>query len=162
MLFARNINGPLSSLLKQLDSAVAKNKDAELRSVAFFLTDDADATEAKLKELAAKQKLSENIPLTVVEGVAGPPAWQINEGADLTVMLYTEGKVVSNFAFKAGELDEKKVKAIVAEIPKILPAAEKSQASDKKDGDSEQKKKVEELKKKLEERKKQDEKGGSK
>jgi hypothetical protein len=162
VLFARNINGPLSSLLKQLDSAVAKNKDAELRSVAFFLTDDADATEAKLKELAAKQKLSENIPLTVVEGVAGPPAWQINEGADLTVMLYTEGKVVSNFAFKAGELDEKKVKAIVAEIPKILPAAEKSQASDKKDGDSEQKKKVEELKKKLEERKKQDEKGGSK
>ena len=164
MVFARNLNGPLSSLLKQLDAEVGKNKDSDLRSVAFFLTDDADATEAKLKELAEKQKLTENVPLTVVEGVAGPPAWQINEAADLTVMLYTKGKVVSYFAFKAGEFDEKKVKAIVAEIPKILPSKEKAEESKNKAADAEQKKKqqVEELKKKLEERKKQDEKGGSK
>ena len=148
----------MSSLLKQLDAAVANNKDADLRSVAFFLTDDTDATEAKLKELAEKEKISDNIPLTLVEGVAGPPAYKIHQEADLSVMLYTKGTVVSNFAFKSGELDEKKVKAIVAELPKILPTKEEAdaQAKKKQEDDQAREKRVEELKKKLEELKKKE------
>ena len=148
----------MSSLLKQFDSAVAKNKDADLKSVAFFLTEDADATEAKLKELAEKEKISENVPLTLVEGVAGPPAFKIHQDADVTVMLYTKGTVVSNFAFKAGELDEKKVKVIVAELPKILPDKEELEAKSKRA--EELKKKLEELKNKEKEKEKQ--KGDSK
>ena len=166
-MFARNVTGPLSSLLKQLDTAVAKNKDADLRSVAFFLTDDTDATETKLKELADKEKISENVPLAIVEGVAGPPAFRIHEEAAVTVMLYTNGTVVSNFAFKSGELDEKKVKAIVAELPKILPTKEEgeAQAKKKQEQDQAREKRVEELKKKIEELKKKEkdkEKGESK
>ena len=157
----------MSSLLKQLDAAVAKNKDADLRSVAFFLTDDIDATEAKLKELAEKEKISDNIPLTVVEGIAGPEAYKIHQDADLTVLLYTKGKVVSNFAFKSGELDEKKVKAIVAELPKILPSKEEvdEQAKKKKDDEKrveELKRKLGELKKKEKDKEKDKEKGESK
>ena len=157
-MFARNVTGPLSSLLKQLDTAVAKNKDADLKSVAFFLTDDTDATEAKLKELAEKEKISENVPLAIVEGVTGPPAFKIHEDAAVTVMLYTKGIVVSNFAFKSGELDEKKVKAIVAELPRILPSEDEAeeQAKKKKEDDQAREKRVEELKKKLEELKKKE------
>ena len=152
MVFARDVNGPLSSLLKQFDAAVAKNKDADMRSFAVFLTDDSEATEAKLKRVAEKEKISENVPLTIVEDVSGPPAFKISQEAEVTVLLYTKGKVVSNFAFKAGELKDKDVKAIVAQIPKILPTKEELEEQAKI------KKEIEDLKKKLEAAKKEKEK----
>ncbi len=153
MVFAREVTGPLSSLLKQFDAAVAKNKDADLRSFAVFLTDDAEAIEAKLKTLHEKEKLTDNVPLTIVEGVAGPEPYKINKDADVTVILYTGGKVVSNFAFKAGELKEKDVKAIVAELPKILPTEDDQK--EKADKAAQKKRDIEAIKKKLEEKSKE-------
>ena len=144
MLFARDVTGPLSSLLKQFDAAVAKNKDADLRSFAIFLTDDADAMELKLKQLAEKEKVSENVPLAIVEDLAGPPEYKIDKDAAVTVLLYTKGKVVRNFAFKAGDLREKDVKAIVADLSKILPTEEELKA------EAQKLKQIEEIKKKLE------------
>ena len=156
MLFARDVTGPLSSLLKQFDAAVAKNKEADMRSFAIFLTDDGDAMEAKLKSLAEKEKISENVPLAVVEDVAGPEAYKINKDADVTVILYAKGQVVKNFAFKAGQLKEKDVKAIVAELPKILPSDE--DVKEKADKAAKKKRELEELKKKLESKEKKEEK----
>jgi hypothetical protein len=140
MLFARDVTGPLSSLLKQFDSAVEKNKGADMRSFAVFLSEDADEMELKLKKLAEKEKISENVPLTVVEDIAGPPAFKINKDAEVTVLLYTQGKVVSNFAYKSGELKDKDVKAIVGHLSKILPSEAELKA----------KRAAEELAKKLE------------
>lgn len=140
MLFARELTGPLSSLLKQFDSAVEKNKDADMRSFAVFLSEDADEMELKLKKLAEKEKISENVPLTVVEDIAGPPAFKINKDAEVTVLLYTQGRVVSNFAYKSGELKDKDVKAIVGQLSKILPSEAELKA----------KREAEELAKKLE------------
>lgn len=150
MLFARDVTGPLSSLLKQLDAAVAKNKEADLRSFAIFLTDDGDVMEKKLKEFAEKNKISENVPLAIVEDPAGPPEFKVDKDAAVTVLLYTKNKVVSNFAFKSGEMKDKDVKAIVAQLSKILPTEEdlKEQA--------EKRKQIEEIKKKLEAAKEKD------
>jgi hypothetical protein len=131
MLFARDMSRPLSSLLKQFDDAVGKNKDADLRSFAVFLSDDAETMEKTLKSVAEKEKITENVPLTIVEEIAGPAAFKIHKDAEVTVLLYTKGKVVSNFAFKAGELQEKHVKAIVGDIPKILPSEEELQRARK-------------------------------
>ncbi len=148
MLFAREVTGPLSSLLKQFDASVAKNKDADLKSFAVFLTEDSEAMETKLKAFSEKEKISENVPLTVVESLSGPEPYKINKDAEVTVMLYNKGKVVSNFAFKAGEMKEKDVKAIVAQIPKILP--DEGELKEKAEREAKLKKDVEELKKKLE------------
>lgn len=156
MLFARDVTGPLSSLLKQFDAAVAKNKDADMRSFAIFLTDDGEAMEKKLTELAEKQKISENVPLTIVEDIAGPLAFKIDKDADVTVLLYTKGKVVSNFAFKAGELKDKDVKAIVAQLPKILPTEEEVKAEAERQ--AKKQKELEEIKKKLEAKAKEEKK----
>ena len=152
MLFARNVTGPLSSLLKQFDAAVAKNKDADMRSFAVFLTDDSEAMEPKLKELASKEKLSDNVPLTIVEDISGPEPYKISKDAEVTVLLYKQGRVVSNLAFKPGEMKDKDVKAIVAQLPKILPSEE--ELKEQADRAARQKKLLEELKKKLEEEKK--------
>ena len=154
MLFARDVKGPLSSLLKHFDTAVAKNKDADMRSFAVFLSEDSEEMEAKLKALAEKEKISENVPLAIVEDISGPPAYKIDKDAEVTVLLYTKGKVVSNFAFKAGELQEKHVKAIVADLPKILPTEE--ELKQQREAAERTKKLIEELKKKSEEDKKKD------
>jgi hypothetical protein len=156
MLFARETNGPLSSLLKQFDAAVAKNKDADLRSFAVFLTDDSEAMEKKLQTLAEKEKISENVPLTIVEDIAGPPSYKVDKDAEVTVLLYTKGKVVSNFAFKAGELKEKDVKTIVAQLSKILPTEEELKAEAERQ--AKKQKELEEIKKKLEAKAKEEKK----
>jgi len=38
----------------------------------------------------------------------------------VTVILAVGGKVVANHAFEAGKLNDKAVKAILADVPKIL------------------------------------------
>jgi hypothetical protein len=151
MLFARDIQGPLSSLLKQFDAAVGKNKESDMRSFAVFLSEDSDEMEGKIKALVEKEKISENVPLTIVEDIAGPPAFKIAKDAEVTVLLYTKGKVVSNFAFKSGEMQDKHVKAILAQLPKILPSEE--ELKQKREAAERAKKVADELKKSEEEKK---------
>ena len=39
----------------------------------------------------------------------------------MTVVLYVEGTAKVNYAFRKGELNDKAIDAIVADVPKILP-----------------------------------------
>ena len=56
-----------------------------------------------------------------IDNPSGPGAYKVSKDADVTVVLYNQHKVKSNFAFKKGELQEKDIEAIVADISKILP-----------------------------------------
>jgi len=103
-------------LVKQIDASIAKNP--KLKSFVVVLTDDADKTADKLKEMAKDCRLK-SVPLTVVESPAGPPAYKIAEDADVTVLMWSGHKVKANHAFK-GELADKDVKAVVDDIPKLL------------------------------------------
>jgi hypothetical protein len=116
-VFARETTGPLTSLVKSIDAEIAKN--SQLKSFVVVLTDDADSTASKLKELA-KECGIKNIPLTVVESPAGPPHYKIAKEADVTVMLWRGTKVKVNHAFAKGGLTEADVKTIVTELPTIL------------------------------------------
>lgn len=118
-VFARKIDGTLTSLVKQINEEVGKNTEKKLCSFVVFLTDDADETKAKIEKLAEKEKIN-NVPLTLVEGLAGPPNYKIDKDAEVTVMLWKGQKVVTNHAFKAGELHKKQIEGIIKDIPKIL------------------------------------------
>ena len=124
MLFARKLTSPVTSLLKQFDAAVHKHKKEDLRSFAVFVTDDPEAMASELKELAKKEKISNNVPLAVFRDAvnpAGPAEFRLSTDAEVTVLLYTKNRVIKNFAYRPGELKEKDVKAIMTSIPKILP-----------------------------------------
>lgn len=108
--------------MKELDKAVAAGKDAKLASFVVFLTDNREKLEPQLKALAEKEKI-ENVPLTIVEGVAGPEKYKIAKDADVTVILYTKGKAEASFAFEKGKLEEKGVKEVVAALSKITSTA---------------------------------------
>jgi len=103
--------------VKELDKAVAANKEAKLASFVVFLTDKRDALEPKVTELAKTEKIA-NVPLTIVENVAGPEKYKIAKDADLTVTIYSGNESKASFAYEKGKFDEKATKEIVAAIGK--------------------------------------------
>ena len=118
-MFARKIDGDLTSLVKQVNEQVGKYGDKKLSSFVVFLTDDSDELRPKVEKWAEKEKI-DNVPLTIAEIPAGPPEYKIDKDAELTVMLWKNQKVVVNHAFKAGGLKKEQIAAIVKDIPKIL------------------------------------------
>lgn len=118
-VFAREITDNLASLVRKVDEQVGKHKDDKLSSFVVVLTDDPDKIESKLKELAEKHDI-EDVPLTLFDGDAGPPSYKIAKDADVTVLLWRKTEVKANHAFSKGELDEKAIDKIIADIPKIL------------------------------------------
>ena len=119
---ARKITDNLASLVKQIDSLVddAGEKGEDTKHAFFVLiTDDPDAAEPSLKDLAAKHDIR-HTPLTIFDGIAGPGGYDIAEDAEVTVMMWSaEGKEVQvNHAFGKGELDKKAVQKIVADAKK--------------------------------------------
>lgn len=118
-IFAREITDNLASLVKELDSVVAENKSSNMAGFLVLLTDDPDAAEEKLAALAKKENIK-NIPLTIYDGVAGPPNYKIAKDADVTVHLWVKTKVKANHSFAKNELDAKAVKEVVADTKKII------------------------------------------
>ena len=118
-IFARDLTDNLTSLVKQIDDAVAKNDKKEMRAFLVLLTEDADAAEPKLKELAEKQGIKK-VPLTVFEGEAGPESYKIAKDADVTVLMWKGLEVKTNHAFAKGKLDAKSVKTVVEDTKSIL------------------------------------------
>jgi hypothetical protein len=117
MVFARQVDPNLATLLKKLDGEVGKNRAAKLGGFLVLLTDD-DQAEKKLKRLAEEQSLR-NISLAV-DNTAGPPQYKVSQEADVTVVLYNKQKVQANHSFKKGELNDKAIERIVADVPKIV------------------------------------------
>jgi hypothetical protein len=51
-VFAREITDNLTSLVKQIDEKIGANSDQKMAGFVVLLTDDPDAAEPRLKELA--------------------------------------------------------------------------------------------------------------
>ena len=121
MVFAREISGPLTSLVKKIDAATASNKKARMGSFVVFLS-DSGSLEKQLKEIADNEKIKHTI--LSVDNPAGPQAYKVSKDADVTVVLYTDHKVKANYAFAKGQLKDPDIDRIVTGLPKILPRAE--------------------------------------
>ena len=114
MIFARESSDGLAKLIKQVDGATQKNADAKMGSFVVFLS-SSDKLEKELKGLAEKQELKKCV--LSIDNPAGPEDYKVAKDADVTVVLYKDRKVLSNFAFKKGELKDKDIEKIVADIP---------------------------------------------
>jgi hypothetical protein len=119
IVFARSMSDPLAKLVKGLDKGLADNKAKELRAWVTFLSDDQTSLDPKLVDWAKKNAVRD-VPLGVFEDVGGPPTYKLAKDADVTVLLFVKHKVVSNFAFRAGELTDAKVDEVLKELPKIM------------------------------------------
>jgi hypothetical protein len=115
-VFARKTSEPLASLVKQIDEKIGEN--GRLKSFVVILTNQGDKSAEDLKKLA-KEAGIKHVPLTLHQDPAGPPDYEIAKDADVTVLMWSGHKVKVNHAFK-GDLTDKDVRAVVADIPKVL------------------------------------------
>ena len=118
MVFARDTGGKLNDLVKEIDSAVQANEDAELKGLVTLLGEDASA----LKDTAAKvAKTSgaKHIPVVVAkDNVSGPSNYKLDDKAAVTVVVASESKVVMAKKFnKAAKVD---VSAVMGAVKKAL------------------------------------------
>ncbi|MFO0911256.1 MAG: hypothetical protein U0794_23445 [Isosphaeraceae bacterium] len=107
----------MASLVKSLDSEIAKNE--QLKSFVVVLTDQPDATARTLAALAKDGRVK-HVPLTLVGDREGPPDYEIDKAADVTVLMWKGAQIKVNRAYRAGELTEAEVPKIIAELPQIL------------------------------------------
>ena len=68
----------------------------------------------------AKDHAIANVPCAVFEDMVGPPAYLIAKEAEVTVVLSVKQKVVANFAYRTGELNDAAIAEIVKSVPKIV------------------------------------------
>ena len=115
-VFARKTSEPLASLVKQIDAKIGENP----RLKAFVvLTPGKDENPADdLKKLATTAGIK-HVPLTIGESPDGPPDYEVARDADVTVLMWSRSEVKANRAFK-GELTEENIRAIMADVPKVL------------------------------------------
>lgn len=117
-IFARHVSPELTRLIKRIDQATGKNKERNMGSYVVILS-DSDTLEKELKELAKKEKIQHCI--LAIGDPEGPKDYNIAPEAEVTVVLYTKLTVKANHTFKKGELNDKAINAIVADLAKILP-----------------------------------------
>src|SRR5262245_51022777 len=122
MIFAREVSDSLTSLVKKIDAATVSNSKCKMGSFVVFCTDD-DELKDKLKELAKKEDLKKIV--LAIDEPSGPKPYKVAKDADVTVIFYNQRKVESNHAFKKGELNEKAIEAILADLPKITAEKKK-------------------------------------
>lgn len=118
-IFTRDIDDNVTNLIKEVDKQVGANEDKKMAAFVVLLTDDPDAAEAKLSEVAKKNGIK-NVPLTLYDGSAGPEEYKIAKDADVTVMMWNKSDVKVNHAFAKGGLKKEDVKKVAADTSKIL------------------------------------------
>jgi hypothetical protein len=120
MVFTRKADEKVAGLVKKLDSAVTHNSDAKLAAFVNLLGDNQESLEAEAKKFGAKTKAN-NVPIVVpVEYENGPDNYGLNPKAEVTVILAVKGSVVANHALSKGELNDKAIESILADVPKLL------------------------------------------
>jgi len=117
MIFARENTPALAKLIKRIDETTVKNESASMGSFVVFLSDK-EGLDTELTGLAKTTALKKCV--LSIDNPAGPKGYNVNKDADVTVVLYVQGTAKVNYAFKKGELNDKAIEKILADIPKIL------------------------------------------
>ena len=108
VIFTQKADDNLASLVKAVDE-VQKN-NAKLGT---FVVGVSGVEEADFEKLQSTHKLT--TPLTVAKDKDGPPKYNLNKDAAVTVVVYKKGgDVTKNFAFKTTKEAAEKAKEIAA------------------------------------------------
>jgi hypothetical protein len=118
-IFARQINDELATLVKHVDEVVGKHQSEKMAAFVVLLSDDPQAQEPKLKQLASKHGIK-NTPLTTFDDKNGPPSYKLSQNADFTVMMWVNGELKVNETFTTGQLSEQSISKVVEKTSTIL------------------------------------------
>lgn len=117
IVFARSVTDPLAKLLAACDEAVAVRPKDAMRAWMTVLGEKTIALD-DLGRWATKAGLK-SVPVGVFDDPVGPPSYKLADDADVTVLLFENRKVVANFAFHKGELDDAAVKQVAEQLVRL-------------------------------------------
>jgi hypothetical protein len=117
VVFARTTSDPLGKLMTKLDALALANKDSGCKVWMTLLAEKADLD--ALAKWAQKQGLK-SAPVGAFEDADGPPSYKLHKDADVTVIVFAKQKVVANFAFRTGELDDKVIESVLKAVPQVF------------------------------------------
>jgi hypothetical protein len=129
IVFARSLTEPLGKLVKRVDALAAEPRAADLRAWVTFLAEDQPSFDPKVVQWG-KEHAIRAVPLGVYEDPVGPPAYRLAREADVTVLVATKQRVVANFAFRAGELDDAAIDAIARTIQNNLSTKDTKESNE--------------------------------
>lgn len=119
IVFARSLSDPLGKLVHKMDKLLAERKAAQLQGWVTFLHDDATVFDPQVVQWG-KRHATGSVPMAIFEDAGGPPTYLLNSEADVTVLLSVRQKVVANFAYRKGELNDAAIEQILKTTPAIL------------------------------------------
>lgn len=117
IVFARKLSDPLGKLLIKGDAWLAGlPKDAG----ACWMTMLGEKT-VTLDNLSkwAKEAGIKSVPVGVYDDPIGPPSFKLSDEAEVTILVYINRKIVGNFAYRAGELNDDAIKSIAEALLKL-------------------------------------------
>jgi len=117
VIFSRKLSDPVGKLLAKLDAEMPTHKAVGFKVWLTQLTPKAD-----LDELAKWSKAHgvKNAPVGAFEDMDGPPAYKLHNDAEVTILFFVKEKVLANFAFRTGELTEKRIPEVLKALPGLL------------------------------------------
>jgi hypothetical protein len=110
IVFARSVSDGLAGLLTVCDRAVADRPKDAMRAWMTVLGEKTIGLD-ELGRWATKTGLKA-VPVGVFDDPVGPPSYKLADDADVTVVLFENRKVIANFAFRAGELDQDAIRQL--------------------------------------------------
>lgn len=117
IVFSRKLTDPLGKLLVKCDDwLLAQPKD----SARAWMSVLGEKT-VSLDDLAkwSKQAGVKTVPSGVFDDEIGPPTYKLHNEAEVTVLLFVNKKVIANFAYRPGELNDEAIKKIVEALPRL-------------------------------------------
>lgn len=118
-IFTKEMTDEVAALTKEIDQVVGKNRDQKMAGFVVVMTDKADDVKPALEKVAKDKEITQ-VPLTTFEGTAGPEGYSISGTADVTVMMWVDGKVTVSHGFKKGDLNKDAISKVVSETKTIL------------------------------------------
>ena len=118
-IFTRKMDENVAKLVKEIDTVVGKNREGRMAAFVVLLTDDPNAEESHLKNVAEAQGI-QHTPLTVFDNSAGPSSYRLSKDADVTVLMWVDDEVKVNHALKLADVNTKTIGQIAGDTSRIL------------------------------------------
>lgn len=119
-VFARSADKNLTSLMSELDSVVGRHEDKKLASFVNLIGKDSESLKEKAGWLVKESKAKRIAVVVPEETENGPADFQLNEKADVTVLVYNKGKVIANYALPTDGLKKDVIQKIIQSTEEMV------------------------------------------
>ena len=119
-VFARKNDKRLAALVKELDSIVAKNEAKKVAAFVNLLGENPRSLKDEATKLVKDSKAMKVAVVVPVDHKQGPENYKLNPKADVTVLVYKQGRVRANFALPSEKLDSDTIKKISKSAVEML------------------------------------------